>query len=204
MDSLDFIAFDLETTGLDAAQDRIIEIGAVKFLNGSVDSVFATLIDPERAIPAASTAVNKISNDMVVEKPKIQDLLESFANFCEDLLIVAHNAPFDFQFLQESVTRHQSIAPKGVVIDTLPIARRVFPGLPNYKLGTLASHCKILNETFHRAEEDAECCGKIFMAAVHQIVGCAQMPPIDNLVSLTGKKELRFVTPASSLQPSLF
>lgn len=187
-----FIAFDLETTGTVPGVDQIVEIGAVKFNNGEVESVFATLVDPKKSIPPGATAVNGITDDMVFGKPTIDTLLASFAEFCEDLPMVAHNAPFDAQFLTSDIKKHEAFAPRGVILDTLPISRKVFPGLANYKLGTLVQHLKIQSTGFHRAEEDATYCGQVFLELVKRISVNGKPPEIENLVSLTGKPEAKF------------
>lgn len=187
-----FIAFDLETTGTVPGVDKIVEIGAVKFNNGVVESVFSTLVDPQKSIPPGASAVNGITDDMVFGKPLIESLLGDFAEFCEDLPMVAHNAPFDSQFLMADIKRHESTAPRGVVLDTLPISRKVFPGLANYKLGTLVQHLKIPSAGFHRAEEDATYCGYLFIELVKRISVNGKPPELENLVSLTGKPEVKF------------
>jgi DNA polymerase III subunit epsilon len=187
-----FIAFDLETTGTVPGVDRIVEIGAVLFNNFEVESVFSTLINPQRSIPAGASAVNGITDDMVFDKPLIEDILPSFAEFCLDFPMVAHNAPFDSQFLLADIKRLELQAPRGVVLDTLPIARKVFPGLPNYKLGTLVQHLKIPSSNFHRAEEDATYCGRLFIEMTKRISIGGKAPAIENLVSLTGKPEFKF------------
>lgn len=187
-----FIAFDLETTGTVPGVDRIVEIGAVRFIEGVPEAIFATLIDPLRPIARGATAVNGISDDMVRGKPLIESVLPSFAEFCGDDILVAHNAPFDAQFLTADIKRHESVAPNGIIIDTLPIARKVFPGLPNYKLGTLVQYLKINTAGFHRAEEDATYCGQLFFQMIKRISVGGQAPQIANLIALTGKPELRF------------
>jgi DNA polymerase-3 subunit epsilon len=187
-----FIAFDLETTGTVPGVDRIVEIGAVKFNNGIVESVFSTLVDPQKSIPPGASAVNGITDDMVTGKPLIEHLLGDFAEFCEDLPMVAHNAPFDSQFLTADIKRHEAMAPRGVILDTLPISRKVFPGLANYKLGTLVQHLKIPSAGFHRAEEDATYCGHVFLELVKRISVNGKPPELENLVSLTGKPEAKF------------
>ncbi len=194
-----FIAFDLETTGTVPGVDQIVEIGAVRFNNGIVESVFSTLIDPLRSIPPGASAVNGISDDMVRGKPKIESILPSFAEFCEDLIMVAHNAPFDAQFLNSDIKKFESPAPRGLIIDTLTISRKVFPGLPNYKLGTLVQHLKIPSTGFHRAEEDSTYCGNVFIELVKRISIGGKAPQIENLIALTGKPEMRF--PQISRQP---
>ncbi|MBC7370906.1 MAG: 3'-5' exonuclease [Bdellovibrionaceae bacterium] len=187
-----FIAFDLETTGTVPGVDRIVEIGAVRFIDGVPEAIFATLIDPLRPIAPGASAVNGISDDMVRGKPLIESVLPSFAEFCGDDILVAHNAPFDAQFLTADIKRHEAVAPTGIIIDTLPIARKVFPGLPNYKLGTLVQYLKIPTTGFHRAEEDATYCGHLFYQMIKRISVGGQAPQITNLIALTGKPELRF------------
>ena len=187
-----FIAFDLETTGTVAGIDQIVEIGAVRFNNGQVEGVYSTLVDPRRPIPPGASAVNGIYDEMVAGKPLIESLLPSFAEFCEDSVLVAHNATFDSQFLLADIKKHELPAPRGVILDTLPIARKVFPGLPNYKLGTLVQHLKIQATEFHRAEQDASYCGQLFIELVRRISVAGQSPKIENLVALTGKPEFRF------------
>jgi len=187
-----FIAFDLETTGTVPGVDQIVEIGAVRFNNGIVESVFSTLVDPLRSIPPGASAVNGISDDMVRGKPTIDTLLHSFAEFCEDMIMVAHNAPFDAQFLTADIKKHESTSPRGVILDTLPISRKVFPGIPNYKLGTLVQHLKIPSTGFHRAEEDATYCGHVFIELVKRISIGGKPPQLEKLIALTGKPEFKF------------
>jgi DNA polymerase-3 subunit epsilon len=187
-----FIAFDLETTGTVPGVDQIVEIGAVLFVNGRVESVFSTLVDPQRSMPPGASAVNGITDQMLVGKPKIESLLPSFAEFCGDDIMVAHNAPFDTQFLASDIKKFESPAPKGTVVDTLTISRKVFPGMPNYKLGTLVQHLKIPTTGFHRAEEDASYCGYLFQEMIKRISVGGRAPQLENLISLTGKPEFKF------------
>lgn len=188
-----FIAFDLETTGTVPGVDQIVEIGAVRFNEaGQVDSIFSTLIDPLRPIPPGASRVNGISDDMVKGKPTIEKILEPFAEFCGFDIMVAHNAPFDSQFLISDYKKHELSTPSGIIIDTLPIARKIFPGLPNYKLGTLVQHLKIPTTDFHRAEEDSTYCGKLFLEMVKRISVNGQPPAIENLIALTGKPASKF------------
>lgn len=188
-----FIAFDLETTGTLPGVDRIVEIGAVRFVNGNVDAIYSTLVDPRIPIPPDASRVNKITDDMVLGKPTIDKLLEPFADFCGDDVIVAHNAIFDAQFLTSDIKKYEARAPKGVVIDTYTMAKKVYPGLANYRLGTLVQHLNIESTDFHRAEEDATYCGRLFIDMVKKITGAPNlMPPVENLINLTGRAELSF------------
>lgn len=187
-----FIAFDLETTGVVAGVDQIVEIGAVRFVDGQPDSVFVTLVNPRRPMPAAASVVNGITDDMLVGQPFIEDLLLPFAEFCGDDPIVAHNASFDAQFLTADIKKHELAAPRGLVLDTLPISRKVFPGLPNYKLSTLVQHLKIQAAEYHRAQADAASCGHLFTEMLKRISVAGRAPSIEQLVNLTGRPELKF------------
>jgi DNA polymerase III subunit epsilon len=188
-----FISFDLETTGFLAGVDRIVEIGAVRFINGEVDGVFCTLVDPQMPIPPGASRVNGITDDMVVGKPKIVDLMESFAEFCADDVLIAHNAEFDTNFMVSDIKKYESRAPRGLILDSYPMAKKVFPGLANYKLGTLVQHLSIPSTGFHRAEEDATYCGKLLLKIIDKVSNSTGVwPPIANLVALTGKPESRF------------
>jgi len=187
-----FIAFDLETTGILPGVDRIVEIGAVRFFNGKVEAVYSTLVDPQIPIPEGASRVNGITDDMVTGKPTIDRLLESFADFCKEDILVAHNAAFDAQFLTADIKKHESPAPKGLILDTYSMAKKVYPGLPNYKLGTLVQHLGIPSTQFHRAEEDASYCGQLFIKMIEKISPSGIIPNVENLVALTGKPELNF------------
>jgi len=187
-----FIAFDLETTGIVAGIDQIVEIGAIKYNNGEVEAVFSTLVDPRKPIPPAASAVNKITNDMVAGKPLIETLLEPLTEFCEDAVLVAHNANFDAQFLLADYKRFELPTPRGTILDTLAISKKVFPGLANYKLGTLVQHLKIESGEFHRAEADANYAGQLFIELMKRISVKGSAPGLENLVALTGKPAFKF------------
>jgi len=187
-----FIAFDLETTGTKPQEDMVVEIGAVLFDGGTAIKGYGTLLDPGRPIPADASAVNGITDDMVRGKPRISEVLGDFADFCGDLPLVAHNAPFDYKFLLEDVKLHQSPAPKGLVLDTLPLSRLVFPGLANYRLWTLVRHFNFPSGTFHRAEEDSAYCGLLFAKILETLEMRGEPSGQEYLVKLIGKEPLRF------------
>jgi len=188
-----FIAFDLETTGTLPGVDQIVEIGAVTFNEEGVpETIFATLINPGIPMPEAASRVNGITDDMLVGKPSITDVLDAFAEYCGDTPLVAHNAAFDAQFLIADIKKYETSAPGGVILDTLPIAKKVYPGLANYKLGTLVQHLGIQSTNFHRAEEDAAYCGQVFYKMLERLSPNGVRPTLATLVSLTGKPEMRF------------
>ncbi|VGO17171.1 DNA polymerase III PolC-type [Pontiella desulfatans] len=194
-----FVAFDLETTGTKPNADMIVEVGAVLFDGARAVKGFGTLVDPGIPIPPDASEVNGISDDMVRGQPRIKDVMGDFADFCGDLPLVAHNAPFDFKFLLEDVNLHKAAAPKGVVLDTLPLARLVFPGLANYRLGTLVRHFGFPSGTFHRAEEDSSYCGLLFAKILETLEMRGESCLEHDLVKMIGKAEMRF--PQFAAQP---
>lgn len=188
-----FIAFDLETTGIMPGVDRIVEIGAVRFVNGEVDAVFSTLVDPLIPIPAGASAVNGITDDMVAGKPRVEECLGGLTEFCADDVLVAHNAAFDTAFLLSDYKKYEVRTPRGLILDSYPMAKKIFPGLANYKLGTLVQHLQIDAQGFHRAEADATYCAKLMLKIIERVTGSHMTwPPVPNLVALTGKPEIRF------------
>ena len=187
-----FVAFDLETTGIKPQEDMIVEVGAVLFDGSDPIKTYGALIDPGRPIPPDASAVNGITDEMVRGKPRIADVLADFADFCGELPLVAHNAPFDYKFLLDDIKLHRATAPQGVVLDTLPLARKVFPGLPNYKLWTLVRHFNFPSGTFHRAEEDSSYCGLLFDKIIQTLEMRREPCSEADLVRLIGKEEMRF------------
>jgi len=201
---MNFIAFDLETTGLSAKQDQIIEIGAVKFENEIATHRFGTLVNPGISIPYGASAVNGITDDMVKNKPTIDHVLEDFALFCGDLPLVAHNASFDFKFLENNIIKYQAPAPKGPVFDTLGLARKLYQGLPNHKLGTLVRHFGFPSGTFHRAEEDSVYCGMLFIKIIQTLKQRGEECSEETFFKYTQKFPLHFSQCTSSTQQTDF
>lgn len=187
-----FVSFDFETTGFLPGVEQITEIGAVRFVNGQIEEKFCTLVNPGKPIPPAVVKVTGIDDEMVKNAPKIEDLLAPLAEFCGDDLMIAHNAPFDVQFLTADVKKFESPAPRGIVLDTHAISKKIMPGLANYKLGTLVQHFQIPSAEFHRAEADASYCGKVFLKLIEKISVNGQAPAIENLISLSNNQALHF------------
>lgn len=195
---MNFIAFDTETTGIKPDQDRIIEIGAVKFINGEPGDRFETLINPGIPIPLGASRVNGITDAMVADAPKIEDKLTAFAAFCGDLPLVAHNAPFDFKFIKAAVEEHRSNAPLGTVLDSCELARKMIPGVINYKLSTLVAHFGFPTTTFHRATDDAIYCGLLFLKLIERRHKMGEPVSVADIVRVNGKAELKFPQPSPS------
>ena len=155
-----FVALDVETTGLSPFANELIEISAIKYEGNKKIDTFSTLVKPKVEIPYYITKITGITNDMVKTAPQIEDVMSELVSFVGDLNIVAHNANFDYKFIQNYSNYSFS---KNKVIDTVPIGRKLYPELPNHKLGTIARYIGITEDRFHRAEFDCECCAKIYM-----------------------------------------
>lgn len=160
-----YIAFDVETTGFSSANDRIIELGAVEFINGQPGRKFSSLVNAGINIPAAASAVNHITNDMLTSAPSEETIYRDFIEFLGDAingeeLMCAHNTEFDFSFLSSTLKRLGYTA-RLVYVDTLSYARRKVKGLSNYKQPTVADYFGIEVTETHRAAADAEVCGQI-------------------------------------------
>ena len=156
-----FVVFDLETTGFSATRNRIIEFGAVKVENGSITDRFSTFVNPQVPIPPRITEVTSITNDMVKDAPTIETVLPEFLEFCKGCVLVAHNSEFDYTFIQKK-SKEQNLEAEFTVVDTVGIARVLFPHLAKYTLDNVAKVLKISLVNHHRAVEDAEATAEIF------------------------------------------
>lgn len=163
-----YIVFDLETTGFSSIKDKIIEIGAVKVVNGEVVDRFSTFVNPKRPIPFEITQLTGITDEMVIESPDIETILPQFLEFAGDGVLVAHNAGFDVGFIEQNC-RYQEIAPRFVYIDTVALARVLLPTLSRYKLNVVAKALGIPLENHHRAVDDAKATAEIFMKFVQML-----------------------------------
>lgn len=150
-----YIVFDLETTGLSTTEDAIIEISAIKVIDGSVTDEFSTLVNPGMHIPYYASSVNGITDDMVADAPSVEEALNSFLEFAGDLDLVGHNINrFDMKFIQRDVDRFFGKTLENCTIDTLCLSRRYLPQLGSHSLGALADHYNVSYEGAHRALAD--------------------------------------------------
>lgn len=161
----DYVVFDIETTGFHSEKDRIIEIGAVKVCNGKITDTFSEFVNPERPIPYKITQLTTITDDMVKDAGTIEEILPKFLKFCQDSVLVAHNAGFDTGFIRANCQRLQ-LPYDYTVVDTLGLARCLMTHLGKYTLDNICKHLNIVLETHHRAVDDAAATGKIFTAFI--------------------------------------
>lgn len=155
---VEFVSFDIETTGLSPLTAKIVELSGVKFrLNDSNFSEFSTLVDPGCPIPPQVTAIHGITNKMVAGKPSIEEVIPKFFNWigAENVVMAAHNAAFDVSFLKFAIAGRQLPVPRHHVIDTLSLARKLVHEMPNYKLSTLVELLGLTYGEHHRALADS-------------------------------------------------
>lgn len=160
-----FVVFDIETTGFSPVSNRIIEIGAVKVVNGEITDRFSTFVNPQVPIPFRIEKLTNINDSMVMDAPLIETVVPEFLDFCGDAILVAHNASFDMSFIKENVQR-QHLNQEFTYVDTLGIARVL---LPNQAKHTLDAVCKTLGislENHHRAVDDAEATAQMFVKMI--------------------------------------
>ena len=164
-----FVAFDLETTGLDPVNDRIIEIAAIRFVDGRSKDRYVTLVNPDKHIPALVTEITGITNDMVRTAPKEEKIINDLLEFLGEAPLVAHNIGFDREFLGELCERNERSVPNGSLYDTLQLGRSLFFDQPVFNLGALSEYCGLSSSGSHRAEKDTENCGAIFLDLVEEL-----------------------------------
>jgi DNA polymerase III subunit epsilon len=167
-----FVALDTETTGLFPIMHRLVEVGAVRFrLDGQELATFQTLINPEIPIPKDVQHVHGITDRMVRGKPTIEHVLPQFIEFLghHDTILLAHNAPFDLGFLAMALTRLRITYPPHYLLDTLDMARRLYPAWPSHSLEYVATRLKVANRAEHRALSDARLVKDIFLAVLQHV-----------------------------------
>jgi DNA polymerase-3 subunit epsilon len=168
LSELTYTVFDTETTGLNpAGGDAIIQLGAARIVNGKLlrQECFEQLVNPGRPIPAASIPIHGISEDMVVDKPRIGEVLPVFHAFAQDTVLVAHNAAFDMRFLQlqEEAT---GIAFHQPVLDTLLLSAVVHPHQDSHRLEAIAERFNVTVLGRHTALGDALVTAEIWLRLI--------------------------------------
>ncbi|MEX2486436.1 MAG: DEDD exonuclease domain-containing protein [Nitriliruptoraceae bacterium] len=186
-----FVVVDLETTGLDPRRDRITEIGAVRVRGGDVEREFSTFVHPGRPIPAAITALTGITDAMVRNAPRIDDVLDHFRPFVAGAVFVAHNARFDHGFLATAFARAGLPEFGPVVIDTARLARRLLRDeVRNVRLSTLAGHLGARTRPAHRALADARATVDVLHALLER-AGSLGATSLEELRDLTRSRSDR-------------
>ena len=163
-----YVVFDIETTGFSPLKNKIIEIGAVKVVDGAITERFSTFVNPDVPIPFDIEKLTGINDAMVLPYPPIDVILPQFLEFVGDSALVAHNAGFDVGFISH-YAEEQGLPFQPTVLDTVSLARLLLPNLNRFKLDTVAKALNISLENHHRAVDDAEATAEIFAAFVKML-----------------------------------
>jgi DNA polymerase III epsilon subunit family exonuclease len=189
---LDFVVVDVEATGAKLPPNRIIELGAYRIHGRQIVDKFVTLVNPEISIPRFVMTLTGINNEMVKEAPVFANVAPRWLEFVEDAVLIAHNAPFDTNFLNHEISRvypgHRMI---NTHLCTVTLSRHVFPGLTNYRLDTIADHFSIPLLERHRAGSDALATAEIFLHLLDQLGenGITTLGAARNLPSAGSKQD---------------
>ena len=165
-----FVVFDLETFGLNSHKNEIIEIGAIKLKGTRIIDTFSSFVNPNKIIPKKISELTHITQDMVDNAPTIEDVLPKFLEFTKDAVMVAHNSAFDMGFIRREAKKYLGIDYKPAVIDTLQMARDLYPDLKGYNLDRLNKTFKLSLENHHRAIDDAQSTAKLFIMFLEKYI----------------------------------
>ena len=157
----EYVAFDLETTGLSSQKDEIIEIGAVRMQGGKELERFQTFVNPRRRLEQKIVELTGITDAMLADAPSIETVLPEFLEFVGDRVLVAHNADFDTGFIREAC-RKQGLPYGFTSVDTLILSQNLLPHLNKFKLDVVSNALSLPDFNHHRAGDDAVTCGLIF------------------------------------------
>lgn len=211
IDAYEFVAFDLETTGLHPLWSRIVEIAAVRFRHDGCEvGRFETLVDPGMPIPTDATNIHGITDDMVRNQPSMADALSRFVEFLGNtpVVLMAHNASFDRDFLVSAATVHGLPLPNLPVIDTLAMARDAFPDAPNHRLPTLLELLGRSSDGAHRAAFDTDGVRYLFermlkrqpFQTLHQLFEFGAALPLNDSSDLQSEVPAGFEELASAIE----
>ncbi|MGL4991101.1 MAG: PolC-type DNA polymerase III [Sarcina sp.] len=164
----EFVVFDIETTGFSSKNDKIIEIGAVKIKNGEVIDKFSCFVNPKRTLPAIIIELTGITDEMLIDADSIDNVILKFMEFVGNATMVAHNAAFDVSFIKKNL-RDLNKGFNNQVLDTVALARFLYPELKKVKLNIVAKHLGISLENHHRAVDDAKATAEILQVCFKKL-----------------------------------
>ncbi len=163
--SLNFIACDLETTGLDPLNDKMIEIALVKVMDGQIKNTFSTLINPECKIPLKIQRLTGIKDEQLANSPTLEQVTPEIHRFIEPCPLLGHNIAFDHSFLVAKLGH----LPFTQCVDTLELARLIMPGAPSHSLSNLVQSLQLEQKPLHRALDDALTATELFFKLLDQV-----------------------------------
>ena len=185
-----YCVLDLETTGFSAKTEKITEVGIMKVKNGEVIDEFSCFVNPEKHIPERVTEVTNITDEMVKDAKTIKQVFPEILDFIKDSVLVAHNAPFDMGFLKQNA-KVLGYEFDYTYIDTLSLAKDLFPDYKKYKLGKIAENLGIKVEVAHRALDDVDTTVKVFRVMLDMLKerGAKKVDDIDEVSSTEESKK---------------
>ena len=195
-----FIAFDFETTGIDSVNDRVIEIGAVRFsvVEPSIDT-FETLVFPDMSISDSASDVHGLTMSDLVDAPGIQEVLPSFLRFLGgDVILLAHNASFDRSFLAAECVRCNLLPPQIQVLCTLPFCKSVWPESDNYRLETIGRMLGLITDEEHRGLADSKLLRDVFLRGISD----SGISELNELLSIYKPHQIKTVADVRLPSPS--
>ena len=177
-----YCVLDLETTGFSAKTEKITEVGIMKYKDGEVIDEFSCFVNPEKHIPERVTEVTNITDDMVKDAETIDKVFPKILDFIKDSVLVAHNASFDMGFLKQNA-KVLGYEFDYTYLDTLSLAKDLFPDYKKYKLGKIAENLGIKVEVAHRALDDVDTTVKVFKVMIDMLKkrGAKKVDDIENV-----------------------
>lgn len=164
-----YVVFDVETTGLSAIYNDLIQVAASKMYKGNVIAEFDEFINPGHPLSAFTTELTGITDDHVKNAKPLEQVLQEFQEFCKDTVLVAHNATFDVGFMNANYERHDLPKISQPVIDTLEFARNLYPEYKRHGLGPLTKRFGVALEHHHMANYDAEATGRLLFIFIKEV-----------------------------------
>ena len=163
----EYCVLDLETTGISYKTEKITEVGIIKYKNGEVIDEFECFVNPEKPIPPKVVEITHITDDMVKDADTIDKVIPKIIDFIGDSVLVAHNADFDIGYLKYNFEKY-GYKLENTYIDTLRLAKAIFPDLKKYKLGLIADALKIKVDVAHRALDDVKTLVAVFKVMIER------------------------------------
>ena len=188
IDEETYIVYDLETLGLNSHKNEIIEIGAVKLQGRRIVDRYSQLINPGKPIPKKIQEITGITDDMVANEPTIEEVLPKFMDFVGEGTLVAHNAAFDMGFIKRDVKRYLGLDYNPTVIDTLQMARDLYPNQRGYGLKPMTKFLKVGLENHHRAVDDSQATANMFIIFLEKYLDVG----VKNQLEMTGAFPLNY------------
>lgn len=209
IDETDFTVIDFETTGLSPDRgDRACEIAAIRVRGGAIVGEFSSLIDPRRPVSAGAYAVNRISPAMLANAPVFDEIAGDVVRMIEGSVLVAYNAPFDMSFLRHEFNLAGHPPVNNHVVDVLPLARKLLPGLGRYAQDNVARVAGVASGVRHRALDDTMITAKLFLLFVsilkaHDFLTVGDLTRADIMPGIQGKK-MSIIREALELRSNLW